>query len=147
MNEIIRVVTTLTAKIDSSKRMDRRVALIVHVHKAHHTFIGNVGFEHCMRTDPISTLTCNRTLSQLVAKLYLELGSENIFLTCQTRDIELSTFLFGDLGCKGGLGKDKAKLFDILQLLFKLLKSINRETSCRDRYLAAGFDFYREVIS
>ena len=136
LNHAVCVVATLTPKINRSKPIDRHIVFIVHINKAHHIFVCNVGFESNLFANPISTLFCYRFLCKFITKFYFKFCAVQAALAVHTRNIEFTLFLGSVFGREGWRGENKTEFINVFKFLLQLLKGVDRETSCRYRHLA-----------
>src|SRR4051812_20924316 len=86
-NEVRNRVALLIAEIDGREPADRHVGDVAcfgsRVDELLHRRLGRVRPEASLPPYPFGALARDRTLCQLVAKLYLELGSVQASLTCR----------------------------------------------------------------
>ena len=68
-NRIVGVIAALAADSNRGELCDGHIGGLVYVHKAHHVFLRDVGFEYCFTTHPVRALLCDGALRQLIAKL------------------------------------------------------------------------------
>ena len=100
---------------------------------------------------PISTFFGNGALGQFVFKLDFKVGAIKTTLPFGFRDMKfaplLVEFISDFVGNKGGRGKNKVQLINMLQFFFKCLKRINRKTRGGNFKLCRGLEGLLETVA
>ena len=121
------IVSALASEIDRSKTIQRRIAYVINIHKAHKVFSRNVGFERSLASDPIGTFTSDGTLRKFISQFNFELGSVYAFFSLKARNIKFAALLGNLFGHKCRGCENEPKLVNAFKLGFQFLICINRE--------------------
>ena len=134
------IVSALASEIDRSKTIQRRIAYVINIHKAHKVLSRNVGFERSLASDPIGTFTSDGTLRKFISQFNFELGSIDTFFSLKARDIKLTAFL-SYLFCDKSRGREnEPQLVNTFKLGFQFLICVYREERCGNCYFTAAFN-------
>lgn len=113
LHELIGVVAALASEVNRSESGYRHIVGCINIDEPHHVFVGVVGFEAGFPANPVGTFLGNSFQRQLVAKLNLKLGTEQVSFSVKARDIEFPSLFVTFFGNEGGGCEDEAQLVNI----------------------------------